>query len=213
MARLDPTIPGSVATFMAFSRERSLRICAISASLAYTMTSVRMPRASSRGMRCRNASMVSSERTRIRISNVQVHLGYPQPAAPLDLQLVIRHGLHNQARAVACSVARFTHTHGLDGRLSKLRHPKIPEGDALPIEPVEHLVQPIHQQRFAVAALDRQRVLSLGLDRARVGGNRKHGQRGMREQVGKRAAKRAEADIRRMLQHLEIAGAHVPMLN
>src|SRR5271157_5773975 len=149
MARLGPTIPGSVATFMACSSERSLRICAIRASLAYTMTSVNMPRASSRGMRWRNASMAS-----IRISDIQVHFGDPQAAAPLDLQLVICHGLHNQARAVAQRIARFAHAHGLDGGIAELRHPEILEGDELAIEPVEHLVQPIHQQRFAVAALD-----------------------------------------------------------
>ena len=46
-----PTMPGSVATFIACSSERSLRICSISGALAYTTTSVRMPRAASRGMR------------------------------------------------------------------------------------------------------------------------------------------------------------------
>src|ERR1017187_2455182 len=132
MARLDPTIPGRVATFMACSSERSLRICAISASLAYTMTSVRMPRASSRGMRCRNASMAS-----MRISDIQVHFRDPQAAAPLDLQLMIRHGLHNQAGAVAYRVARFAHAHSLDHRIPELSHPKIPKGDDVSIEPVE----------------------------------------------------------------------------
>src|SRR5712691_12283927 len=102
MARLGPAIPGSVATFIACSSDRSLRICSISASLAYTSTLVRIPRDSSRGIRKRSPSMDS-----ICISDIQVHFRGPELAPLLDFQLVVGYRFDPEMRAVSLRVARL----------------------------------------------------------------------------------------------------------
>src|SRR4051812_48609778 len=109
MARLDPTMPGRVATFIACSSERSLRICTIKGALAYTTTSVRMPRASSRAMRCRKASICS-----ICISDIQINFGNPDTVALLDSQLMVRDGLYDELCAVPFRIARLTGRDGVD---------------------------------------------------------------------------------------------------
>src|SRR6266700_1916900 len=134
MARLGPAIPGSVATFMACSSDRSLRICSISTSLAYTSTLVRIPRDSSRGMRKRNPS-----RDSICISDIQVHFRGPEPAALLDFQLVIRHRLDPEMRAMSRRVARLAQADCVDGHVTERSHAEFAKCDSLAVKPVEHL--------------------------------------------------------------------------
>src|ERR1051326_5179593 len=122
MARLGPTMPGRVATFIACSSEASLRICSISGALAYTTTSVRIPRVSSFAMRWRKASICS-----ICISDVQVNFGNPGAVALFDSQLMVRDCLYDEARPVPLRVPRFPGRHRLDP-VAREVYAKVPQG-------------------------------------------------------------------------------------
>src|SRR5436305_10551400 len=127
MARLDPTMPGKVATFIACSSEESLRICSINRALAYTTTSVRIPRLSSRAMRWRKGSICS-----ICISDVQINFGNPGAVALFDSQLMVRDALNNQMRPVPFRIPGFAGRDGVDALACEF-YPKLPQRDALAV--------------------------------------------------------------------------------
>src|ERR1051325_10130089 len=149
MARLGPTMPGNVATFIACSSEESLRIWSISRALAYTTTSVRIPRFSSRPMRWRKASICS-----ICISDVQVNLGNPIAVALFDSQLMVCDRLNDELCAMPFRIPRFTCGDRVDSLLRQ-SYAKFPQRDALAVIPVQDLVEPVDHQPIAIAALDR----------------------------------------------------------
>src|SRR4051812_27931085 len=199
MARLDPTMPGNVATFIACSSEESLRICSISGALAYTTTSVRIPRFSSRAMRWRKGSICS-----ICISDVQINCGNPGAVALFDSQLMVRDGLHNQARPVPFRIPRFAGRNGVNPLVRQF-DAKLPQRDALPVVPIQDLVQPIDHQSIAIAALGGDAILFARLGRLGVPRDREHRDCGVGEQLLERAAEGAKPDVRRMFQNLEHA--------
>src|SRR5438105_4863538 len=137
IARLDPTMPGNVATFIACSREESLRICSISGALAYTTTSVRIPRVSSRAMRWRKGSICS-----ICISDIQVNFGNPGAVALFDSQLMVRDRFHNEARPVPFRIARLADRDRVDMLLRQFCA-KLTQRDAFAVVPIQDLVEPI----------------------------------------------------------------------
>src|SRR6476620_9769664 len=101
----------------------------MSGVLAYTITCVRIPRASSRGMRWRKASICS-----ICISDVQVNFGNPGAVALFDSQLVVRDRFHDEAVPVPLRIARFAGRDRIDPVARQL-DAKLPQRDAFAVVP------------------------------------------------------------------------------
>src|SRR5579885_2884151 len=182
MARLGPVIPGSVATFIASSSERLRRIVASRDSYAYTMTSVRMPRRSSRRIRCRHAS-TRSIAISCGISDVQVNFRHPAVRSRGYAQLVPGDRLDDEFRAVT----GLAPANRLNARGLERDHAELAEPHPLAVKPVQDLAQPRHQQRFVIAPAGLERVLLPPFHAAGLVRDREQRQRGIREQLRQRA--------------------------
>src|SRR5919198_3861554 len=85
------TMPGSVATFWSCSSERSVRIACMSSSSAKTRAGTRMSSRASAGI----SQSVSSIRTG---SDIEHDVPAPSVAVTVELEVVVRHGLHEMPR-------------------------------------------------------------------------------------------------------------------
>ena len=115
---------------------------------------------------------------------------------------MVRRGLHEVARLVAGGVDRLAARLDLVSRLAPAPHLEGRADDALTLEEVDEVVQPVDQEALDPVGLAGERVGLAGLDAVELAEKREESEPGAAEEL--RAALRPddEADVRLVLERL-----------